>query len=293
MRKILTILIITISLNCFAQEWSPIGAKWHYTQWGNILVDYSFKTIESIADSIINGEQCKRLIEKEIYYSDTITRNHYMYSENDSVFFYKDDEFHLLYDFGAIAGDTIVLSYFWTGNGDSLLMIIDSTSTIDINGEIRKIQYITCGDGYTVEFGNEVIEGIGSTFFMFRNYDGMPNGPLRCYEDSIVGLFLSPYHLPNNGWSFEECDEIITGIDEMDADGYMSIYPNPAHSEVIISGIEDNALIKVSLYNMTGQRVLHQQGVDRRVDISKLQQGMYVLEVMVGEDRIRQKLIIQ
>ena len=78
----------------------------------------------------------------------------------------------------------------------------------------------------------------------------------------------------------------------MDADGYMSIYPNPAHSEVFISGV-NHLPVEVSMYNMTGKRVLHQQRSDRRVNVSNLQQGLYIVEVMVGEERIRQKLIIK
>ena len=80
---------------------------------------------------------------------------------------------------------------------------------------------------------------------------------------------------------------------ENDLSSQISIYPNPAQAEVIISGIDENAIEEVSIYNTTGQRVLHQMGSDRRVDVSKLQQGLYVVKVMVGKQRFRQKLIIQ
>jgi hypothetical protein len=52
-----------------------------------------------------------------------------MYAENDSVRFFADENFHLLYDFGAMAGDTVVLDYFATHDGTPLKMIIDSTGT--------------------------------------------------------------------------------------------------------------------------------------------------------------------
>ena len=63
---LLLFMALTMPQPLLAQEWSPIGAKWHYTQWGNILVASSFKTIESIADTTINGVQCKIMIEKEL-----------------------------------------------------------------------------------------------------------------------------------------------------------------------------------------------------------------------------------
>ncbi|NQT78399.1 MAG: T9SS type A sorting domain-containing protein [Bacteroidetes bacterium] len=293
MKQILSILITILSLQGFSQGWAEVGAIWHYTQ-RTINPDItSYKTFESIAEDTVVGIPCKKIKVIDRHWGDTLVWHEYMYSENDSVFFYREGNFHLLYDFGAEAGDSILLPYFWTVNGDStLLMIIDSTSTIDINGEIRKLQYITCGDGIVVEFGDKVIEGIGNTYFMFPTYDGEYFGPLRCYEDNIVGLFISPFH-PNNGWNFEDCDQIITGIDEMDADGYMSIYPNPAISEVFIQDIDDHLPAEVSIYNMTGQIVFQQQGVDRRIDVSNLQQGLYVVEVIVGKRRLRQKLIIR
>ena len=293
MKKILTILITILSLQGFSKGWAEVGAIWHYTQ-RTINPDItSYKTFESIAEDTVVGIPCKKIKVIDRHWGDTLVWHEYMYSENDSVFFYREGNFHLLYDFGAEAGDSILLPYFWTVNGDStLLMIIDSTSTIDINGEIRKLQYITCGDGIVVEFGDKVIEGIGNTYFMFPTYDGEYFGPLRCYEDNIVGLFISPFH-PNNGWNFEDCDQIITGIDEMDGNGGLAIYPNPAHSEVLISGFDENAIEEVSIFTATGQRVLHLQGSDRRVDVSSLQQGMYVVEVVVGKRMIRQKLIVQ
>jgi hypothetical protein len=238
-----------------SQEWSPIGAMWHYTERTvnpNII---SYNTFESIADDTSNGIPCKKLIEIDRYWGDSLVKTHFMYSENDSVFFFKDDEFHLLYDFGAVAGDTIVLSYFWTANGDSLLMIVDSTSTIDINGETRTIQYVSCGDGIVVEFGEEMIEGIGSTYYMFPVYDGQPYSSLRCYEDSIVGLFLSPYH-PNHWWNFEDCNQIITGIDEMAIDQGLKAYPNPFTTSTSIEfALDGKSKIQITIYNSIGEMV--------------------------------------
>ena len=62
---------------------------------------------------------------------------------------------------------------------------------------------------------------------MFPRSENNPYIALRCYEDSDLGLFLNPYH-PPYGWNFEECDEIITGIDEINADipAYKTRYKN-------------------------------------------------------------------
>jgi len=256
MKKIFTLLILIISINLSAQEWAPVGAVWHYSQ-QTINPDLkSFSTFESISDTTIIGVQCKKIIETNRAYNPSGTEYvHYMYSKNDSVFFLKEGSFHLLYDFGALEGDTIVLNYFWTVNGDPLLMIIDSTSTIDVNGETRIIQYITCGDGIVVGFGTKVIEGIGNTYHMFPTYDGEFKGPLRCYEDSMVGLYLSPYH-PYYWWNFEDCEEIITGIKEVEINIRLSAYPNPFTTFTTIEyELDGKSQIQISIYNTMGEVV--------------------------------------
>jgi hypothetical protein len=252
MKKILTILIVLLSLQGFSQGWAEVGAIWHYTQMTINPDLISYNTFESMANDTINGIPCKRMIEVDRYWGDSIIKTHYTYSENDSVFFFKDDEFHLLYDFGAIEGDTVIIGYYTTASGDPLLMFIDSTSTIDINGESRIIQYVTCGDGLVVEFAEEVIEGIGGTYYMFPVYDGQSYGALRCYEDSIIGLFLSPYH-PNFWWNFEDCDQIITDIPELESNSRMLVYPNPFTTSTTIEyELKGISGIQFTVYNLQG-----------------------------------------
>jgi len=239
----------------FSQGWAGIGSIWHYTR-GTINPDLiSYLTFESVADDTINGILCKRIIEIDPYWGDSTIKTHYMYSSNDSVFFFRDGDFHLLLYFGAVEGDTIELGWYKTGSGDPLLMIVDSTSTIEINGETRVIQYVECGDGLVIEYADEVIEGIGSTFYMFPTLDGEQYGPLRCYEDSVVGLFLSPFH-PLHGWNFEDCDEIITGIAEMAIDQSLNTYPNPFTTSAAIEfKLNGNSKVQISIFNTIGEMV--------------------------------------
>lgn len=93
----------------FSQNFAPSGAIWHYTQWTINPNVVSYKTIESVADTVINGISCKKLMEVERYFDTTQLRVHFMYSHLDRVYFFAQNEFHLLYDFGADAGDTVVL----------------------------------------------------------------------------------------------------------------------------------------------------------------------------------------
>ncbi len=271
------LLLLASPIYLYSQEFAPVGALWHYTQLPIDPQMTTFKSIESISDTIVHNKSCKKMIEIERYYSDTVMmKYHYMYSENDSVFFFAENEFHLLYDFGAIAGDTIILNYFLTASGLPLKMIIDSTGMIDINGEMRSIQYITCGDGLVVEFGKHVIQNIGSTFYMFPTYDGTKDGPLRCYQDDYLGLFLSPYH-PNYGWNHQDCNQIITGIHEQNYKQLIKIYPNPVnHSAVYVDEIEIPFIY--SLFKTCGEMIKKRiHCTSNEIPVSELEPGSYLL----------------
>lgn len=290
MKKILFLLVlIIISLQSFTQDFAPVGAIWHYTQ-STIDPDLtSFKTFESISTSIINGVQCSKMIEVERYL-DTISFNyHYMYSKNDSIFFFADNDFHLLYDFGANSGDTIILNYFETGNGTPLQMIIDSTGIIMVSGQERKIQYITSGDGFVIEFGGQVIEGIGNTYFMFPTYDGTMNGPLRCYQDNNIDIFLNPFH-GDYGWNQQDCEEIITSVEEMEFGKEVVVYPNPTKSNFSVINLHHTANYKI--LNINGK--LLKQGIiaaSNTINVEELPQGIYFIELRNENFRIVKKII--
>jgi len=277
-------LLFAIALQVNAQEFAPIGAIWHYTQ-GTINPDItSFKTLESVADTTINGVTCKKIVEVERIIDTIKVTFQYMYSENDSVFFYKNGGFHLLYDFGANAGDTILLEYFM-----NLPMIIDSTGTIMVNNVERKIQYITCTDSLVFDCGKHVIEGIGSTLFMFPIADGELNGPLRCYQDDTTGLFLNPFH-PNSGWNHEDCEEIITGMAENEINEGITIYPNPTHSTLTVKNLHKASRYKI--INIHGD-LLMQGNISEttEIDLSSISKGLYFIELQNGEMQLVKKII--
>jgi hypothetical protein len=264
----------------FENEFAPIGALWHYSQWAFGDAAVTYKTIESVAEVSIQGKLCKHLVQVDRFYADTmLVIDHYMYSDEGRVYFYAEDEFHLLYDFSAIGGDTLVLDYYQTYTGDPLLMIIDSTGTIEVSDEQRTIQYVTSGDGMMVEFANEVIEDIGGTYFMFPNYDGSSNGALRCYQEQETDVWLSPYH-PFGSWNHVDCDQIITGVDEPISTLGIVIYPNPTNTGIItigdISYPTDYRLL--SIYGTFIKSGVLTPGINQ-ILVDELSTGCYLLEI--------------
>jgi hypothetical protein len=79
-----------------------------------------------------------------------------------------------------------------------------------------------------------------------------------------------------------------TGIDDIT----ISVFPNPANSEINISagsyGIEE-----VVFYTITGQQKLRLTESREAINISTFQPGMYIVEVMVKGRKVRRKLMVQ
>ena len=77
-----------------------------------------------------------------------------------------------------------------------------------------------------------------------------------------------------------------------------TIYPNPATNEIFISTNKGTIINEVNIYNQLGQKVLYQQHITNVIDVSMLQPGIYVIELILGDSksdsyRIRMKLMIE
>jgi hypothetical protein len=258
-------------------EFAPIGAKWYYTQTG--IGDLkTYKTIESVGDTIIEGKSCRKLLEVSRNLFAPIRDIRIMYSKNDSVSEYYNSSFHLLYDFGAMKGDTITLDV------NLPKMIIDSTSTIGINGSVHKVQYVTCSDGMMVEFGGKVIEGIGNLIFMFPTYDNNYDGPLRCYVDPITGTYINPV------WGSIDCENTIAGILK-NLDREVSVYINKQSKNIVIKGIQNT--VSYELFDIQGRKIKSGElNVNCSIEAEVLKPGIYLLKLKNTEMKIVRKLIM-
>jgi len=91
-------------------------------------------------------------------------------------------------------------------------------------------------------------------------------------------------------------DELqLVSIDEPISTNNFSInlYPNPADQMVTISAKNGAVLIEANIYNNLGQNVYTGILVDNTLDISKLQPGIYIVELMTDQGKMREKLIVE
>jgi len=116
------------------------------------------------------------------------------------------------------------------------------------------------------------------------NYLLSPNGEIRIY-DNAVGC-----NSPEEVLDSCEAHAGYTGYGINYKD--ISLYPNPAYQQLNIS-IEGYNIDDVTIYTLTGQQLMQERPVGETIEISHLQPGMYIVEVIIENTRFRKKLLVQ
>ncbi|MBK6901370.1 MAG: hypothetical protein IPH04_00765 [Saprospirales bacterium] len=116
-------------------DFAPVGAKWYYS-----IYDFDPPppygqfphVVEVVGKELYQGKICSKLVNIGL---ETVPDPLYVYTQNDSVFFYSllSEQFELLYDFGAEIGES------WTIGGlastltdyDSLTVLVDGISLMN------------------------------------------------------------------------------------------------------------------------------------------------------------------
>ena len=113
--KYLFIFIFSLLMaNGFSQVWIDSGAKWSFDYFN--VAEYGTWQFEYTHDTLIDGHQSQAIKATKYMYQSfgyVAAQNggtFYTYSSNDSVFYFKNGQFFLLYDFGAHIGDSWILS---------------------------------------------------------------------------------------------------------------------------------------------------------------------------------------
>lgn len=255
-------------------EWAPLGAKWYYTMTyaSNSDIDYNY--FESIKDTTINNITCKKIYRLHETCDDR-SKYEYMYENNNKVFFYDEfaNEFNLLYDFNKLPNEIWHIKVNHGGYLDSLLVHVDSVSSIIINGNSLKVLYTTIGNtSEWVGFSGKITEKLGHEKNMFPFVRGICdlnfNLGLRCYEDSVLGLFQTgnaPF-----------CDFSNVDINEYTSFEKNHIFPNPASDELYFNNI-NNAEIFITIYNIYGSVVQTTKTNNNKINISNLKNDIYFI----------------
>ena len=122
----------------------------------------------------------------------------------------------------------------------------------------------------------------------------------QCEVISVCDYLLSPtgnVEIVNNAAGCNNPQEvadacgIIISVEEIESG--LNLYPNPTINELFIFNKNKLIITEINIYNQIGQNVLHQNGVNNSIDVSMLQSGVYILELVSGNSKVRKKLIIE
>lgn len=274
---ILLIFTIVNTSKTSAQNWASEDAKWTYTQthFFSSLIDTL--VIRSIGDTVIQGQEC-RILKRNTGTCDLRPIFEYMYDDGGRVFYFDGsrNEFLLLYDFNATAGQSYTIYPAEFPSNDSIVVTIDSVRPVVLNDVTLKKQFISFASSeifWSVGSQGEIIENIGDTWSMFPwifgACDANWGGPLRCYEDASIGNIDFGTAL--------SCDYVTLGIETQISLNHLNVYPNPAKEFVMFECLNmESGMITIS--DIYGRRVatLPQAGEKTVWNSLEVKPGVYL-----------------
>ena len=257
---------IMLSVASFAQNWYPAGATWTFNlQYLTSYPAHGYVKYSVGNDTVINDTIAKLININTVTYNgnESAGNSLIVHESNSRIYHWTGDRFKLMYDFNLNDGDTLKTEILYCEFYDSVTpIIVDSVSSLNINGINLKVQYITY-TVYSEEIGNEpiterIVERVGSEMdFIYEPKCGFSEHfeytGLRCYNDNEISY-------KNEWWgthySDVECDSVINVHVQEVTDNKFAVYPNPADDFVIISddGQYGEAFC-AELYNSLGEKL--------------------------------------
>ena len=82
------------------------------------------------------------------------------------------------------------------------------------------------------------------------------------------------------------------GVEDIINDLDFAVYPNPATDILYINSIKGDEIDELKIINQIGQEVLR-TSQSSSIDVSALSDGLYIIEIKVGEEKMRSKILIE
>ncbi len=192
---LLSLLLATTSLQAQNADFAPVGARWIYNGQDFALQGVPY-IMEVTGKENFEGKWCSRFD----YFPDSSDKL-YLYTENDTVFFYSflSEQFEMLYDFTAEVGDSWVIGGLEGYHPDNPLpyafdtITIDSISNLYISGDTLKVWHIS--NSFWFDWGDRIIEKVGNDGFLLPRFGLFETSVwgLRCFETSDQFFQFVPY----------------------------------------------------------------------------------------------------
>ena len=180
----------------------------------------------------------------------------------------------------------------WVRNNSTLTSLTGLDNVTSIGGDLEIFNNATL----TSLTGLHNIDA-GSINNLYITYNGALS---TCEVQSVCDYLTSPngeFIISNNALGCNSQIEVEAActnwVTNLNGEAYITIFPNPAKEELFISSKKGVVVNEITIYNQIGQEVLHENQFTNSIDVSILRQGMYIIELVLNESKIREKLIIR
>lgn len=184
-------------------------------------------------------------------------------------------------------GGNLVISY-----NNALNDLTSLHNVTSIGGEFNVISNASL----TTLSGLDNIEESSITSMVITNNANLS----MCSVESVCAYLVEGSWGINIGNNTTGCDNTTqvndacgtVGMDEVLNNLDFSIYPNPAKDILYLSSTNSEKIDEVSISNQIGQEMIRLSNTSI-IDVSSLTPGSYIIEVKVGEERMRSKILIE
>ncbi len=195
----------------------------------------------------------------------------------------------LMYDFAAAVGDTFLI----LPNDPDLYLVMDSISSIDINGSTRAKYWLTAMSGGT-PYSNEPetwIEGIGSNKGIVFSGTSVFTGAahwLLCKWENGEQIYMNP--------DYNSCYIATVSVGEISG-RKLKLYPNPATSLTWLQ-LPENTLLaqaQIELYSPTGRLLYKARPTNQfhKLEVAHLPKGLYLVRLWDRKGWLTEKLAVR
>jgi len=291
MRNSITILFLFFTLSSSAQVWIDQNANWHYDYW--VIGSSGFYEMKYVQDTVVGGKLCQQ-IEKNQYIFDFLgsqivdtvfDATQYTYVSSDTVFYWNDNQFFTLFNFGATIGDQWLIGISDPNSGifschDSSYVEVTDTGSIAINSVNYRTITLTTTDSSSLGLEGTFVERFGFIdsnvpFQPFPRYMNCDSGIIfewvyatfKCFEDDSFPLY-NP--------SGEDCEPFTTGFDDQNPPlTQFQFFPNPTTNLInVISDAPGN----LKIIDCTGKLIRsYTISHSELIDLSYLANGLYII----------------
>jgi hypothetical protein len=291
---LLSFIFLLKSYLLYSQTYT-IGTTWHYHESNLSGLNGKSYTLNIVADTIINGKTCQKIIGGKTCAGLPPEGAAYCYHEANKVYEYdfKSKSFKLLYDWNAKIND-IVTSYAITKDGaQPITYQIDSIGYWMLNNVPTKVMKVKYSATNKWQFASYyIIEKIGANAYFFPQLlscSPVQWGSIRCFEQ--------PGKQPIKFVSYACSDAVKVGSEDIIPSRAILIYPTPSVGEVNVQ-VEESIShdYSIEIFDSLGRLIFnkkHITGERFTIPTNDWRTGFYTLKLIDKNNNIGFKKIIK